>query len=263
MKRVLTGLLLIFLLVVLVVFANPFLFSVTATLIVSLALLEYYRMTISGDKGLLITGTLLGITIPISVYAAGLNGFLGSLTIAALLIFTYCLFIHDSLASLTNRIGIGILGIIYIAVPLSYLILIRELEQGSLWILFLFFIVAANDISAFYVGTRFGKYKLAPAVSPNKTIEGAFGGLIGGIITALLFQQFFLLKASLLETLLLALVIGIVGQLSDLFESLIKRSAGVKDSGNILPGHGGVLDRIDSIIFTAPVLYYSIIIFGI
>lgn len=263
MKRVVTGLLLGFLLLFLLLYADAFWFFVLIVLTVGFALREYYKITVSQDKGLAFTGTLLGVTIPVAMYVVGPNGFGGYLIFAVFFIFAYCLFVHKELASITNRIGIGVLGIVYIAFPMSHLILLRDLEQGSLWIIFLFLIIIANDTFAYYGGRRFGRRKLSPAVSPNKTVEGAAWGLAGGIIIAIAFQQFFLIKGSIQEIVALSIFIGILGQLSDLFESLIKRGAGVKDSGSILPGHGGALDRIDSLIFPIPVLYYYLIIFRV
>ena len=263
MKRIITGILLSLLLIFIVVFTKIFWFFAAVALIVGLSLIEYYKITAGQDKGLLIIGTLFGVMIPVVVYLAGLKGVLGYLTFVVFLVFIYYLFIHEPLATVTSRIGVGILGIIYIAFFISHLILIRDLEQGSLWILFLVFIIAANDTFAYYVGKKYGRRKLSPIVSPNKTVEGAVGGFVGGLLIAIAFQQLFLLKITLIEAITLSAFIGIIGQFSDLFESLIKRSADVKDSGSILPGHGGVLDRIDSIIFPAPFLYYYIIIFKV
>ncbi|MBI5048710.1 MAG: phosphatidate cytidylyltransferase [Deltaproteobacteria bacterium] len=262
MKRVITGFLLGSLFILLVLYATAFLFFALVTLIISLALLEYYKITVGQEKGLLFIGTLLGAIVPVIIYFIGLRGIAGYLIIAVFFIFTYCLFIHKQLVSAASRIGIGILGVTYIAFPLSHIIALRKLEHGSLWVLFLILIVSANDIFAYYIGRGIGRHKLSPVVSPNKTMEGALGGLIGGVVVAIVFQRFFLAHIALNEA-LLAIFIGILGQTSDLFESLIKRSAGVKDSGHILPGHGGVLDRVDSLIFPIPFLYYYLIIFRV
>lgn len=261
MKRVVTGLLLGFLFIFFILYVTLFWLSVIVSLTVGLALFEYYRIVVSRDRGLLWLGTLLGATAPIIIFLFGLKGFSGYLIFTVFFIFTYCLFIHDPLVSVISRIGAGVLGIVYIAFSLSHLILLRNLEQGRMWILFLVFIISANDACAYYAGRGIGRHKLAPVVSPNKTVEGAFGGLIGGVLAALVFQHFFLPQILLKQTVTLAILIGIVSQTSDLFESLIKRSGGVKDSGNILPGHGGALDRIDSLIFPIPFLYYYLVIF--
>src|SRR3970040_947115 len=235
MKRVITGLLLGFLFVLLLIYTTGFWFCVIVVLIAGLALFEYYKITINQDKGLLLVATLLGAIVPLIAYLSGFNWLTGYLTFTVFFLFIYCLFAHDPLASVTSRAGMGVLGITYISFPLSHLILLRELEQGSLWILLLVLITAANDTFAFYTGRWIGRFKLSPVGSPHKTVEA----------------------------LLLAILLGIAGQFSDLFESLIKRSAGIKDSGNFLPGHGGILDRIDSLIFPGPFLYYYLVVFKV
>ena len=240
-------------------YAAAFWFFGLVVLVNCLALFEYYKITIGNDKIFLVTGTLLGAIVPVIIYLFEYQWFSGYLILAVFLIFTDSLFRHNLLASVTARIGAGVLGIIYIAFPISHLILIRDLEQGRFWVLFLVCIIAANDTFAYYAGKGLGKHKLSPVVSPKKTVEGALGGLIGGVAVALVFNQIFLTHISPKEISMLAVFIGILGQLSDLFESLIKRSAGVKDSGSILPGHGGMLDRIDSLIFPIPFLYYYLI----
>ncbi len=242
-------------------YASAFWFFALVVLVNCLALLEYYKITIGNDKILLVTGTLLGAVVPVIIYLFEYQWFSGYLILAVFLIFTDSLFRHNLLASVTARIGAGVLGIIYIAFPISHLILIRNMELGRLWLLFIVCIIAANDTFAYYVGRGFGKHKLSPVISPKKTVEGALGGLIGGVAIALVFNQMFLTHISPKEISILAVFIGILGQLSDLFESLIKRSVGVKDSGGILPGHGGMLDRIDSLIFPSPFLYYYLIYF--
>jgi phosphatidate cytidylyltransferase len=120
-----------------------------------------------------------------------------------------------------------------------------------------------NDTAAYYTGGAFGRHRLYPLVSPKKSIEGALGGLGGSIIGTLLARFTFFPQLTLTDCLVTGIVIGILGQAGDLFESLLKRSFGVKDSGTIFPGHGGVLDRLDSIIFAAPAAYYyAVYVFG-
>jgi phosphatidate cytidylyltransferase len=124
-------------------------------------------------------------------------------------------------------------------------------------------IVMTNDTAAYYVGSAIGKHRLYEAVSPKKSIEGALGGLVGSLGGTLLAKFTFFATLGFADALITALVIGTIGQVGDLFESLLKRSFGVKDSGTLFPGHGGVLDRMDSIIFAAPVTYYyAVYLFG-
>jgi phosphatidate cytidylyltransferase len=165
----------------------------------------------------------------------------------------------------------------YVALPLGLLVQVREQWQGAFLILYLLLIVWAGDIFAYFVGKSLGRHLMAPRISPKKTWEGAFASLaasliIGGLLfryatpisSALLHAHlierkdglFALQKPSLWPPLLLSAAINIAAQLGDLVESLIKRGAGVKDSGNLLPGHGGMLDRIDALLFAAPILWY-------
>ena len=112
-----------------------------------------------------------------------------------------------------------------------------------------------GDSAAYYVGTAIGKHKLYPTVSPNKSVEGSVGGLLGSIIGAFIAKMTFFPQLSSADCIIAATLLGILGQAGDLFESMLKRSFGVKDSGCIVPGHGGMLDRLDSILFAAPAAY--------
>jgi phosphatidate cytidylyltransferase len=152
----------------------------------------------------------------------------------------------------------NLLAIIYPVGFFSYLYLLRQLPQGLTWTFLTFFLVWATDTFAYLIGKGIGKHPLAPNVSPHKTIEGSLGGLLGSIAVGLVFW-FWIREVSLLHTLVLSLIAGLVGQVGDLFESSLKRSAGLKDSGTLIPGHGGILDRSDSLIFVLPLIYYYIV----
>jgi phosphatidate cytidylyltransferase len=147
------------------------------------------------------------------------------------------------------------IGFIYIPFLLSYLVLIRNGPDGIAWTYFLLCIVFAGDTGAYYAGSYWGAHKLCPAVSPGKTIEGSIGGLIANVGVGLLFRWLFLPALSLQILIWFCLLVGIAGQMGDLFESMIKRESRVKDSGTLVPGHGGVLDRIDALLFAAPMAY--------
>jgi phosphatidate cytidylyltransferase len=165
----------------------------------------------------------------------------------------------------------------YIALPLAMLVQIRQQVAGAFWLLYLLLIVWAGDVFAYFVGRALGRALMAPRVSPKKTWEGAAASLAASLlVTSLLFSHSleissFLLRLGLIERrdgmfglekpamwpiILLTIVLNVAAQLGDLVESLIKRGAGVKDSGTLLPGHGGMLDRIDALLFAAPVLWY-------
>lgn len=150
--------------------------------------------------------------------------------------------------------GNVILGVLYPALFLSYIIPLRRMGVGYALMPLLYTWVF--DTSAYLIGSRFGRRKIAPSVSPGKSLEGILGGIsfsvVAGILAKLSFAQFL----SIPHALLLGISIPLIGQLGDLFESLVKRSAELKDSSSLLPGHGGVLDRLDSLIFTIPATYY-------
>ena len=149
-------------------------------------------------------------------------------------------------------------GILYIGWLLSYLVALRGLDNGRNWVYLVLFVTWVSDTTAFLVGRRFGRHKLAPAISPGKTWEGTVGGICGGIAMSILFftPTTFQLPLNPGQTVLLGALTSILGQVGDLFESLFKRNLGVKDSGKLMPGHGGILDRIDSLLLAGIMVYY-------
>lgn len=150
-------------------------------------------------------------------------------------------------------------GVLYVTVMLGHLVLVRSLPEGAWWIFMLLGIVMMSDTCAYFAGRAFGKHKLAPLVSPKKTVEGAIGGLAGSAVFALVAVECLGWDGIPVgRALVLGLLTGLVSQIGDLAESLLKRGADVKDSGTIFPGHGGLLDRLDSILPGCVVLYYLI-----
>jgi len=154
-----------------------------------------------------------------------------------------------------------IVGILYVGWLLSYLVALRGLDSGRNWVFLALFVTFASDTTAFFIGRAWGRHHLAPNISPGKTWEGAIAGACGAIIVSLLFiiPSPFSLPLSYWQAILLGLLVSIFGQLGDLAESLLKRNMGVKDSGKLIPGHGGFLDRIDSVVFAGVVVYYYVI----
>jgi len=148
------------------------------------------------------------------------------------------------------------LGLLLVGFFGAHLLLIRVMVDGNYWLLILTGITAGSDSGAYYSGRAFGRHKLSPLISPNKTIEGAVGGIVAGMIVAALLSMLFLDSVPWLFLLISSIFLAVVGICGDLIESVIKRATGTKDSGTILGGHGGILDRADSILFAAPVLYY-------
>jgi len=154
-----------------------------------------------------------------------------------------------------------IAGILYIGWLLSYFVALRGVDDGRNWVFLALFATFGSDTAAFFIGRALGRHHLVPSISPGKTWEGAIGGIFGAIMVSLLFTlpTPLSLPLSYWQAILLGLLVSIFGQLGDLVESLLKRNMGVKDSGKLLPGHGGFLDRIDSIVFAGIVVYYYVI----
>lgn len=232
-----------------------------ASVLTLLALLEFNNLSLLKirDTRSDILGVVLGLAQPVAFYFYGALAALPLLLGSVFIFFFYNMVRSKDLKDASYDIGFKALGIAYIAIPLSYLISLRRIENGEWWILLLLIIIWANDTFAFFTGKTIGKSKLAPEISPKKTIEGVIGGLLGGAVAALLYNYFLSMGISALETVILSVIIGVIGVIGDLAESLLKRAAGVKDSGTLIPGHGGVLDRIDSLIFPIPVLYFILV----
>ncbi len=175
-----------------------------------------------------------------------------NIIVSAMIILSY----FNSAPRVIDSLRVQIHGLIYIALPLTLLVVLRNGTEGMAWIFFLLLIVFAGDTGAFYVGTYFGRHKLSASVSPGKTIEGAVGGFAANILVGGIFKFFLFPHLSWGICIAFFIAIGAAGQLGDLFESALKRMSGVKDSGSILPGHGGILDRIDALLFAVPVVYF-------
>jgi phosphatidate cytidylyltransferase len=154
-------------------------------------------------------------------------------------------------------------GILYVGFLLSYYVALRGLDDGRNWVFLALVVTFASDSAAYFVGRALGRHKLAPTISPGKTWEGTVGGFIGAIVIALLFTLPTPLQLPIGcgQAVILGVLISLFGQLGDLAESLLKRSTGVKDSGTLLAGHGGFLDRMDSIVFAGVVVYYYVVWF--
>ena len=165
--------------------------------------------------------------------------------------------------SATSNLGTTLIGVFYIGLFSSSLILIREFfnysemlyTQGGFLIISLMLSIWICDSAAFFLGTAFGKHKIFPRVSPNKSVEGAIAGLVFAVLSMIAAKSFLVEFLSWYDVIVIGFIVGIIGQAGDFVESLIKRDTGVKDSSSIIPGHGGVFDRFDSLLFSSPVIY--------
>ncbi len=227
-----------------------------------LCLYEYFRIAFSGRTTVLIFGLVTGSLPVVAAVWAGTSAIiLPSLAFSLLLSGLYFIFTFKKWETAAQNLFLFYAGAAYVGFCLAHIWLLRTLPNGKAWVLFLLLVIFSGDAAAYYVGRAVGKHKLRPDVSSGKTVEGAVGGLAANLLAGLI--AWFLLFNHFEPRLLLpaAVIIGIVGQIGDLVESIVKRSFGVKDSGQILPGHGGVFDRVDAVMLAAPFLYW-IIYFG-
>lgn len=165
----------------------------------------------------------------------------------------------DNTEQSVGRISVSFLGAFFLPLSLIHMVYIREMKGGMQLLFFIFIIVWVLDTAAYAFGKKFGRHKLAKNISPKKTVEGAAAGMAFGIIAALACRYIFMSRIlTSAQAFSIGFVIAAVGQFSDLAESLIKRDGNIKDSGKIVPGHGGVFDRFDSYIFAAPAVYYML-----
>lgn len=169
----------------------------------------------------------------------------------------YLLSKHDLSRSLVD-VSVLIFGMLYIGFTLGHLLLIRALPDGIFLIFFVILVTWAGDTGAYYAGVSMGRTPLAPRISPNKTVEGLLGGCLLAVVIALIARAWFIPSFTIVDALVLGVMLTVAGLIGDLSESMFKRGAGVKDSGGLIPGHGGMLDRLDSLLLTAPTYYYYV-----
>jgi phosphatidate cytidylyltransferase len=259
-KKIWAGTVIVPPLVLLIIWGPLFTLSLMVLAATFLGLREFYNLTLPGSKKVeRLVGIGLGLILTALLSCGHLK--MVPLLLVLILLILSILFMGTSQNHVTTitHIGVSFFGILYIGFLLSHVSLIRSLPNGKEWALFLIATVWAGDISALLAGSLFGRHKLYPKISPKKTYEGLIGGIIGSIAVALAFGLLFLSEIGKGFLILLAVGIGILGQFGDFSESMIKRSAQVKDSGHLIPGHGGMLDRLDSFLFSSPFLYYSLI----
>lgn len=259
-KRVLTALWSIPLLIVAVWFDTPLpWFTIFVAIWGLLAVFEFYRLVADSKVPPLtyfgLIWTLLFILSPHFHYDLLIPLLLTSIVILPLI----WLILRPQKELAFVRWTWTIAGILYVGWLLSHLVALRGLDAGRDWVFFALFITFASDTSAFFVGRALGRHRLAPLISPGKTWEGAAAGVFGAIMVSLLLVTLLSLPLSYWQAILLGLVVSIFGQLGDLVESLFKRNMGAKESGRSIPGHGGALDRIDSVVFAGIVVYYYVV----
>ena len=186
-----------------------------------------------------------------------------AISILAVSLFAYM--VISKLNRNIRDITVTVMSLIYIPTLFSFIKRVLMLENGRLLLWYVILGAYASDTFAYFIGRRFGKNKLCPTISPNKTVEGSIGGIIGVIISYVVLtivgNVYFNFHMNVVYWVLIAIVASIVGQMGDLTASAIKRYCGIKDFGNLIPGHGGILDRFDSLIFVAPIVYIFITLY--
>ena len=261
MLRILSALVLIPLVIGAIWFLPPLGLLAVALVFLWLAFLEYVRL--ADALGVRVPTAVAGCATAATCIAVAWPGSsLDAVLMAALLA-------TGALAVAAGRVGrdvlapvvAGLFAPLYLGLPLGALVAVRTLV-GREAVLLLLVTVIASDTAQFYCGSLLGRHRLAPVISPKKTIEGAVGGFVGGIVAIAIVGEWWLPSLSVLSRIGLGVVVVATGILGDLFESQVKRSAGVKDSSALIPGHGGVLDRIDALLFAAPA-YYLFLRYGL
>ncbi len=264
-KRVITALWGIPLLIAIIWFSGELGFTTLVAICGALAIFEFYRMVTAAKVPPLtyfgLIWTLLFILSPHFDY----NLLTPLLLASAVILPLIWLLLRRQKEEAFISWAWTIAGILYVGWLLSYLVALRGLETPAMpdagrdFVLFALFTTFGSDTTAFFAGQALGRHKLAPHISPGKTWEGAIAGVLGAIIASLLLVTILDLPLSYGQAMLLGLLVSILGQLGDLTESQFKRKMGVKDSSKLLPGHGGILDRMDSVVFAGIVVYYYVI----
>jgi phosphatidate cytidylyltransferase len=243
----------------LVFWREPLGFALFSLVVAAIALREYVAMTMKGrpaaERTLVV---LIGLAFGVAVYlqpGAGVAWGMAAVVLVAALVLSR----PDDMPTAGARLGTAGFGIFYVAgMVVSLPLLHRDARHGSLWVALAIAVTFACDTGAYFVGRGLGRHKLAPAVSPGKTIEGGVGGLLAAFGFTVLARYTFFPALTWLDCVLVGLAAGVLGPIGDLTESLLKRSAGVKDSGNLIPGHGGMLDRIDAVLFVGAYVYWHV-----
>ena len=224
----------------------------------SIALLELYRISFDARSNRALIGVGLAASALVLARTHLPLALADILVVSLVSMLVAMLFSPTPIEQRLKNTSVALFGVLYIGLTLSTLVSTRSLPEGEWFVFFVALVTWAADTGAYYAGTLWGSHLLAPSVSPKKTVEGLLGGMGLATGAALLARAWFVPQLSLLDALVLGILLTSSGLLGDLCESAIKRSVGVKDSGGILPGHGGMLDRLDSLLFTTPTLYYYI-----
>ena len=243
-------------LIALIAWREPLGWAAVVAWAVQTGLYEFFKIVEADAPGLRAPGMAIGGALALGIYVLPGHA-LSLLGAVPLVAFAVTLVRPGELRTAPARVGLLALGVTYVAGLLTPLALLKRDtgELGAQWIFLLLTIVWFGDTTAYGFGRALGRHKLYPAVSPGKTVEGALGGLVGNVGAVVLAKLWYMPGLPWSAAAALAVPAGVLGQVGDLCESLLKRAYGVKDSGRVLPGHGGMLDRVDALMFAAPYTY--------
>ncbi|BHH84262.1 phosphatidate cytidylyltransferase [Desulforhopalus sp. 52FAK] len=262
MKRIVPGLLIAGLWLLLLLIGSAPIFNLVIFIIVLIGADEYIRMAfpvIPSTIDRLVLDGLIALPAATACFKPLPSVLLPALIVSFALTVGYFLFRYRILEDCYSLMARLVMGVLYVGILGAHLILLRGLPDGASWVLIATAITASSDSGAYFAGKNFGKRKLCPNISPNKTIEGALGGILCALIASIGFAILLLPSFNIISLIIVTIVLGLIGIAGDLTESIIKRGTGTKDSGSCLAGHGGILDRVDSLLFVAPVMYYFLI----
>ncbi|MDR2883564.1 MAG: phosphatidate cytidylyltransferase [Deferribacteraceae bacterium] len=268
LKRILSAAVLIPVVFFLIFWENSLAFAVAIYLVIILGNMEMIRLAKSSNLPASPILFWLGALAVYPCFHLPNSWQLLGFVIVGIIFLTFAikLFSETPTDDVMSFISVNIFGALFFPLFFSFMWLIRDFNaQGSYLIFFLCVIVWLSDSCAYFVGRAIGKRKIVPKVSPKKSLEGFIAGAIGGVGGGVAFYYLFLagsMELSIVKVIIISVDVVAAGMLGDLFESMLKRSAGVKDSGNVIPGHGGILDRMDSLMFAAPVLFMYLSLWG-
>jgi phosphatidate cytidylyltransferase len=239
-----------------IIMAGPlWLFAATIVIVAAVGQWEFTGMfERAGIRTFRVAG-LVGGTALTSSFALPVSGAL-AFTLVLLGVLAVALYRPEGERLAWEPVAVTLLGICYVNWLLGYGFALRNLDGGTEWVLLLVWVTWLGETAAYVVGSVAGRHKLAPVISPKKTVEGAAAQLVVSLLAALAAQAWFVPALRPVDALLVGALLGVVGQVGDLVESALKRSVGTKDTGHLIPGHGGILDRVDGLLFNAPVLFY-------
>lgn len=253
--RLLTAAVALPLLIFLIHSAPEWGFSSAILVLTGVGLYEYFSLTRAQCSLSPVIGELWGMLVALSMLSGDTRLIGAVFTLGFVLVFILSLRDRQPARGIQTT-SLFVLGVVYIGFLFPHLMWIHRGSEGAKWVFFILLVAMLGDAGGYAVGRIWGKRKLLPHISPGKTIEGSVGSIGGNCIATLVAWQYLLPNRSALELVLLALLMGLLAQLGDLCESALKRACSAKDSGRLFPGHGGVLDRIDSLLFPGAFIYY-------